>query len=214
MARPQTDQQATRQELLEIGESLVRERGPSAITVTEIAMACGMSQSNVYRYFPNKESLFEALAERWFSELNAIMEEVVASDLEPREKLYQFFARRVELKRARYDEDPDYFESCMTLGAEHRDVVMSYVDLADHYMATILSEAVANGDFRGFSLDHLVTVTNLMVAPFCDPNLLIKYRGTTPGNLRIVIDALFDGVERSEAQADDSDISPPLKLAS
>lgn len=210
MARPQTDHDAMREQILECAEQLVRERGPVSPTVTDIAAACGMSQSNVYRFFPNKEALFEAFAERWFQELNDIMEEVVESDLAPREKLYQFFARRLVVKQARYAEDPDYFDSCMALGEEHHDVVISYVDLADHYMAVILSEAISAGEFPGMSIDRMMSLVNLMLAPFCDPVLMIRYKGATPENLRIIIDAIFDGLAEEAAERQ----REPLKLAS
>ncbi len=212
MARPQVDHEAVREQLLEHAEQLVRERGPVAITVTEIATAAGMSQSNVYRFFPNKDSLFEALAERWFRDFNAIMEEVVESDLSPREKLYEFFARRVALKRQRYEEDPDYFDSCMILGDEYRDVVMGYVDLADHYMAVILSEAIGAGEFDGMTIDELMAPVNLMVAPFINPKLIEQYRtSATLENLRRVIDTIFDGLGK---QGSRDQASPALKLAS
>ena len=125
-----------------------------------------MSQSNVYRFFPNKEALFEASIERWFQPFNEMMEQVVESDLPPREKLYQFFARRFAEKRRRYEEDQDYFMACMALGDEHKEVVMSYVDLADHYMATILAEAISDGEFSGMTIDGLMSPVNMMLAPY------------------------------------------------
>lgn len=214
MARPQTDHEATTELLLAAAEQLIRERGPVSPSVTDIANACGMSQSNVYRFFPSKEALFEAFAERWFSEFTTIMEEVVDSDLPPREKLYQFFARRFTAKRERYAEDPAFFMACMTLGDEHRDVVMSHVDLADHYMATILAEAITEGEFPGMTIDGLMAPVNLMLAPFCDPKLIPQYEGSaTVDSLRIVINTLFNGL--SARSADKPLIAgSPLKLAS
>ncbi len=79
MARPQIDHDEMREQILQCAEDMVRERGPVTPTVTEIAAACGMSQSNVYRFFESKEALFEATVERWFREFNEIMEEVVES---------------------------------------------------------------------------------------------------------------------------------------
>lgn len=214
MPRPQTDHDAMAEQLLEAAEQLIRDRGPVAPSITDIANACGMSQSNVYRFFPNKEALFEASVERWFRPFNEIMEEVVASDLAPREKLYQFFARRFAAKQARYAEDPAYFTACLALGEEHKEVVMSYVDLADHYMATILAEAISDGEFPGMTIDELMSPVNLMLAPFCDPKLIPQYEGTaTAERLRLIIDAIFDGLavrgyDKAEAE------EPALKLAS
>lgn len=214
MARPQTDHEATAELLLATAEQLIRERGPVSPSVTEIANACGMSQSNVYRFFPNKEALFEAFAERWFRELNEMMENVVESDLPPREKLYQFFAQRFVVKRARYEEDPDYFFACMALGDEHRDVVMSYVDLADHYMATILAEAISDGEFPGMTIDGLMSPINLMLAPFCDPKLIPQYEhSATVENLRVAINTLFNGLSAKSVEKPEA-AGTPLKLAS
>ncbi|QLC22980.1 TetR/AcrR family transcriptional regulator [Parasphingopyxis sp. CP4] len=213
MARPQSDHEAITEQLLETAEQLIRERGPVTPTITEIANACGMSQSNVYRFFPNKEALFEASIERWFQPLNDMMEEVVESDLPPREKLYQFFARRFAEKRRRYEEDQDYFLACMALGEEHKDVVMSYVDLADHYMATILAEAISDGEFAGMTIDGLMSPVNTMLAPYCDPSLIPRYDSANMENLRIAINTLFNGLNAKCAEAPTSS-GTPLKLAS
>ncbi len=66
MARPQTDIEAGRQELLDIAEELVRKRGGVELSMTELAAAAGMSPANLYRFFENKEALLEAAAGRWF----------------------------------------------------------------------------------------------------------------------------------------------------
>lgn len=213
MARPQTDHEATAEKLLEAASQLIRERGPIAPSVTEIANACGMSQSNVYRFFPSKEALLEASVERWFRPFNLIMEEVVESDLPPREKLYQFFARRFAEKRNRYEDDPEYFMACMALGDEYRDVIMSYVDLADHYMATILAEAISDGEFRGMTIDELISPVNLMIAPFLDPKLIPQYESATMDSLRIAVNTLFNGLSAKCAEKPEMS-GTPLKMAS
>ncbi|MGP1282824.1 MAG: TetR/AcrR family transcriptional regulator [Parasphingopyxis sp.] len=213
MARPQTDHEAAAEQLLEAAEQLIRERGPVIPSITDIANACGMSQSNVYRFFPNKEALWEASVERWFRPFNEMMDEVVESDLPPREKLYQFFARRFAEKRRRYEDDRDYFLACMALGEEHPEVVMSYVDLADHYMATILAEAISEGEFPGMTIDGLMSPVNLMLAPFCDPGLIPHYDSANMENLRIAVNTLFNGLSAKCADAPEAS-GTPLKLAS
>lgn len=210
MSRPLNDHEAIRQQLMDAAEDMVRARGAINLSLTEVAAACGMSQSSFYRYFPSKEAFFEAIAGRWFEELNQIMEDVVASDLPPREKLFQFFARRVAVKRARFEADPNLFRANMDLGEEHWEVIRGYVDLADHYMAVVLGEAMSEGFFVGYDLDHVVAITNLMVQPFCNPFVMMDMmRTATPDNLRIVINTLFDGLGAQQtAAADTANISP------
>ena len=209
MSRPLNDHEAIRIQLMEAAEEMVRTRGAINLSLTEVAAACGMSQSSFYRYFASKEAFFEAIAGRWFEELNQIMEDVVASDLPPREKLFEFFARRVAVKRARFEADPNLFRANMDLGEEHWEVIRGYVDLADHYMAVILGEAMAEGYFPGYDLDHVVSLTNLMLQPFCNPFVMMDMiRTATPDNLRIVINTLFDGLGNAQAIVDAKNVTP------
>jgi AcrR family transcriptional regulator len=215
MSRPLNDHEAIRQQLITTAEEMVRSRGAINLSLTEVAAACGMSQSSFYRYFPSKEAFFEAIAGRWFEELNLIMEDVVASDLPPREKLYEFFARRVAVKRARFEADPNLFRANMDLGEEHWEVIRGYVDLADHYMAMILGEAMAEGYFPGYDLDHVVSLTNLMVQPFCNPFVMMDMiRTATPDNLRIVINTLFDGLGAEQMAMPPAENVTPLRAIS
>ena len=209
MSRPLNDHEAIRQQLMDAAEEMVRTRGAINLSLTEVTAACGMSQSSFYRYFASKEAFFEAIAGRWFEELNQIMEDVVASDLPPREKLFEFFARRVAVKRARFEADPNLFRANMDLGEEHWEVIRGYVDLADHYMAVILGEAMAEGYFPGYDLDHVVSLTNLVMQPFCNPFVMIDMiRIATPDNLRIVINTLFDGLGTAQAITDAENVTP------
>jgi AcrR family transcriptional regulator len=210
MARPQTDIEAGRNALIEVADRVIRERGAVDFTIADLAKEAGMSQSNVYRFFENKEALAEAMAGRWFAELIDVIEEVVALDLDPRKKLYEFFARRLALKRARFAEDPDLFASYMELGDQHFEVVRGYVDLADHYMAMIVGEAVEAGYFPGLSIDQAMTVINIMVQPFCNPQLLMYWtHAADQGRLEIVINAIFDGVRANQTIAE----KPRLSIA-
>lgn len=195
MARPLVDREATAEQLLEAAEDLIRERGAFPISVTDIAAACGMSQSNVYRFFPSKEALFEAIAERWFREICDGMEAVVDSDLPPRDKMFAFFARRLAIKRERFAADPALFRSYLALGEEHHEVVSTYLDLATHYLYVIVNEAIAEGAFPGKAIDEVVETVCLMTMPFCHPNIIIEHLAqASPENLRIVIDVIFAGL--------------------
>jgi TetR/AcrR family transcriptional regulator, repressor of the ameABC operon len=201
MARPQTDIEAGRKLLIEKAEDVIRERGAVDIAMGELAAAAGMSPSNVYRFFESKEDLHAAIAESWFADKVRIMEEAVASDLSARYKMYVFFQRRFALMIARHEEDPEQFKSYCELGRQYFDVVRGYVDLADHYLAVIVAEAMEQGYFSELSIDHAVSLINLMVQPFCNPNLIFELANRpTDEKLGQIIDAIFSGLSATAAQ--------------
>lgn len=197
MARPQTDIEAGRQELLDIAEELVRKRGGVDLSMTELAAAAGMSPANLYRFFENKEALLEAAAGRWFAPKIAIMEEVIAAELPSREKMYQFFARRFVLMRDQFREDPDMFKSYLELGDQHFEVVKGYVDLGDHYLSEIVVQAMDEGYLPDLSIDDAVSLINQMVQVYCNPEALLylDYK-LSEQKLGRIVDTIFIGLGR------------------
>ena len=195
MARPQTDIEAGREHLIDIATAMIEERGNTALTMTELAARAGMSAANLYRYFESKEAVIEAIAGRWFAPKVAIMEEVVASDLPPRRKMYEFYARRFALVRAMWERDPVLFQTYCDVGEEHFELVRSYVDLGDHHLGEIVAEAMAEGHFAGLEIDDAISLINQMVAPYVNIGLMAMIMPKlTEEKLARIVDAVFDGL--------------------
>ncbi|MDT9013760.1 MAG: hypothetical protein RL671_1757 [Pseudomonadota bacterium] len=202
MPRPQTDIQAGREQLLDIATAMIEERGNTALTMTELAALAGMSPANLYRYFENKEAVIEAIAGRWFAPKVAIMEEVIASDLPPRRKLFEFYARRFALIRAMWERDQVLFQTYCDVGEEHFDVVRSYVDLGDHYLGQIVAEAMAEGYFAGLEIDETISLINQMVAAYVNISLMaLVMPRLSEDKLARIIDAIFDGLSATDRGA-------------
>ena len=196
MARPQTDIEAGRVQLMDVVDDLIRKRGATDVSMTELAAAAGMSPSNLYRFFENKEALLEAVAEKWFAEKIQIMEEVVALDISARDKMYAFFARRFAVMIAQYKAEPDLYKSYMEIGQQYFDVVRGYVDLGDHYLSIIVAQAMDQGYFGTLSIDECVSLINQMVQPYCNPEAIVLI-GTVKLNmakLSHIIDTIFIGL--------------------
>jgi len=202
MARPQNDIETGRARLVEVACALIEERGGQALTMQEIAVRAGMSSANVLRYFEDKDALLEAVAEFWFSPKVAIMEEVVGSDLPPRRKMYEFFARRFTMMRDAYRADPVAHEMYIELGNDHFETVRSYVDLADHYLGVLVGEAMADGHFAGLEIDETISLINQMVNPYCNIGLMkVIMDRLSEEKLARIIDAIFDGLSAQDRGA-------------
>jgi AcrR family transcriptional regulator len=201
MARPQTDIEAGRLQLMEVVDDLVRSRGAADISMTELAASAGMSPSNLYRFFENKEALLEAVAEKWFADKIRIMEEVVNLDMPAREKMFAFFARRFAVMVAQYEAEPELYTSYLEIGNLYFEVVRGYVDLGDHYLSMIVADSMEEGYFEGLSIDEGVSLINQMVQPYVNPEAIIKI-GTNKLNERklgIIVDAIFVGLGKAVA---------------
>lgn len=195
MARPQTDIEAGREQLIDIVMALIEERGNASFTVTELAARAGMSAANLYRYFDNREAVIEAVAERWFRPKVAMMEEVVRSDLPPRRKMFEFYARRFAHIKEMWERDPVAFATYCELGDEHFELIRGYIDLGDHYLGEIIGEAMADGAFPGLEIDEAISLINQMTSCYTNIGVMqFLMPKLSEDKLARIVDALFDGL--------------------
>src|SRR5687767_7544667 len=59
----------TRARIMETAETLFRRMGYAKTTVADIASELGMSPANIYRFFPSKTAIVQAMCQRCLSEL-------------------------------------------------------------------------------------------------------------------------------------------------
>jgi AcrR family transcriptional regulator len=64
--------------ILEAAEEALRRYGPTKANVVDVARALGVSHGSVYRHFPSKAALRDAVTERWLSEISQPLEAVAA----------------------------------------------------------------------------------------------------------------------------------------
>ena len=63
-ARRQREKEARREAILEAAEARLREVGPRVLTMDEVAQLAELSKGALYLYFPSKDALLAAVAER------------------------------------------------------------------------------------------------------------------------------------------------------
>lgn len=194
MVLTQEARDAERERIAQMVLDLVKERGaeiPYAIAISE----SGLSRGRFDQLFEDYDDLFDAVAKRWLEPHMGAMEDVLANDLPPNRKLYEFFRRRFVISRERFRNDPEFFTILCEMGAANFERVRSYVDLADHYQCEIIAEAQAEGHFAGLEIDEALSLINQMVSNYTLPDALI-YLGDklTEEKLARIIDTIFIGL--------------------
>lgn len=173
---------------------LVKERGaeiPHSVAINE----SGLARARFEQIFEDYDDLFDAIAQLWLRPHMEAMEEVLASDIPPPRKLYEFIRRRFVINKERFHQDPEFFTNLCEMGAANMEKVRSYVDLADHYMCEIIVEAQAEGYFSGLTIDESLSLINQMVSNYTLPDVII-YIGDklTEEKLARIIDTIFIGL--------------------
>jgi AcrR family transcriptional regulator len=71
--------------VLDAADQVLAEQGADAFTTTRIAQAAGIPVGSVYRYFPDKEAIVEALAVRYWSDFEDLV--AAAADIDEQRPL-------------------------------------------------------------------------------------------------------------------------------
>ncbi|MEM9085582.1 MAG: hypothetical protein AAGB23_06635 [Pseudomonadota bacterium] len=183
-----------RERIAQLVLDLVKERGTEVSYQAALAES-GLSRSRFEQLFADYDELFDAIAQIWLAPHMVVMEEVLASDLPPPRKMYEFFRRRFVISRDRFREDPEYYIMISEMGAANFEKVRSYVDLADHYLAEVIVQAQADGYFAGLEIDEALSLINQMITSYSMPDAII-YLGDklTEEKLARIIDTIFAGL--------------------
>jgi AcrR family transcriptional regulator len=77
-APQQPRSQAKISQAVDAADRLLARDGANAVTTTRVAAEAGIAVGTIYRYFPDKEALFDALAARCLTNFESLMDALVA----------------------------------------------------------------------------------------------------------------------------------------
>jgi len=138
----------TKARILEEAERLFRVYGYSKTTVADIADACGMSPSNVYRFFASKAAINEAICERIIATLESRLFTIVRLPRPASERLKLFIQ---ELHRYTVEMllDEKKVHDMVTAAIEEQwGTIVAHLDRTTALIAEILKDGMQAGEFR------------------------------------------------------------------
>lgn len=138
----------TPERILEATEDVLRRFGLAKATVVDVARALDVSHGSVYRHFPSKASLRDAVAKRWLDRANEPLCKLAASSGPAPERLEKWLRTMFAIKQKKVCDDPEMFATYLALAQDAREVVEAYKDKQVDLVAKILSDGVAQGVFE------------------------------------------------------------------
>jgi AcrR family transcriptional regulator len=135
----------TRERILEAAEEVLRRYGPAKANVVDVARALGVSHGTVYRHFPSKAALRDAVTERWLESISEPLEAIAAGKGTAPQRLERWLDRLVQTKRRKALEDPELFATYIELAADAREVVRAHVERLIDQLDRIIADGAAHG---------------------------------------------------------------------
>ncbi|MFH9348865.1 TetR family transcriptional regulator [Kitasatospora sp. NPDC017646] len=164
-----TDTALTAEQILIAAEEVLRRFGPAKATVVDVARELGVSHSSVYRHFPSKAALREAVTQRWLDQAHFELKAVMNNAGSATERLERWLTTLFAAKRKKALDDPELFATYMVLVEENSSTVDAHIDTLVRQIAEIFQDGV---DAKEFKLAHILTTARAVfdaTAPFHDP---------------------------------------------
>ena len=133
----------TADRILEAAEEVLRRYGPAKANVVDVARALGVSHGSVYRHFPSKAALRDAVTERWLAEISGPLETVATGKGSAPARLRRWLDLLVSSKRRKALDDPELFATYVELAAEAREIVGAHVVTLLGQLERIIADGVA-----------------------------------------------------------------------
>ena len=141
------DAPLTPERILETSEHVLRRYGPAKATVVDVARELGVSHGSVYRHFPSKAALRDAVAERWLAAVSEPLAEIANEDGPAAKRLRRWLDLLVSSKQDRARDDPELFATYVEIAGQSRQVITEHVDGLVAQLARIIADGIEQGVF-------------------------------------------------------------------
>jgi AcrR family transcriptional regulator len=173
-AVPKTKPDDTRERIMETAETLFRRLGYAKTAVADIASELSMSPANVYRFFPSKTAIVQAICQRCLGEVNERAWVIARSRAPAAERLEQLELEIFAYHKENLLEEQRVNDIVLVAMEESWDAIMAHKEVIRTAIELILRDGVEAGEFD--RIDPRETSALIMKAfiGFCHPMLIAQ----------------------------------------
>jgi AcrR family transcriptional regulator len=162
----------TRARIVETARLHLRRYGEDRMTIIGIARALGMSHANVYRYFPSKPAIIEAVLDRWLSRVESLIGEIALRNGSAAERIEAVVIEIHRRRRAKFKQEPEFFESFRRVIVSRSHAVARRQEKIKAMFAQMISEGIEVGEFRPVDPEEAATLLDDATAFFLHPAVM------------------------------------------
>lgn len=157
MARAPTPE-PTESRILRIAAEHIRRHGLERTTVVGVAAEAGMSHANVYRYFPSKDSLIEALTDHWLKPIETGLHDIGDGPDPADDKLERILSALYRAYRNKAEVDPNLFAIFAEAADAGRATARRHRARLQAEIQRVVEEGMAGGVFRAGDVRRAVAL--------------------------------------------------------
>jgi AcrR family transcriptional regulator len=171
----QTKPDDTRARIMEAAEGLFRTLGFHKTAVADIAAALKMSPANVYRFFPSKNAIVEAICQRCLRELEERAWAVARSRGSAAERIERLVLETIAYHRENHLSDQRVNDMVLAAIELSWDAIRAHKEHMRMVMEAVLREGIETGEFDRIDPQETSRLMMISLIHFCHPMLVADY---------------------------------------
>jgi len=164
----------TRARIMETAEALFRRLGFAKTAVADIASELGMSPANVYRFFPSKSAIVQAICQRCLSELESKVWSVARARGPASERLQRLVLETLAYHKDNLLEEQKVNDMVLVAMEENWDAIKAHKEVHRTAIELILRDGIEVGEFEPVDARETSMIVMRALAAFCHPVLLAQ----------------------------------------
>jgi AcrR family transcriptional regulator len=164
----------TRSRIVETADALFRRLGFAKTAVADIAAELKMSPANVYRFFPSKNAIVEAICQRCLGELDAKAWAVARSPGSAAERIERLFLEILAYHKENLLTDQRVNDLVMVAMEHSWDAIRAHKEAIRMVVEKILREGIEAGEFEPVDPAQTAGLMMRSMVHFCHPVLLAQ----------------------------------------
>ncbi len=162
----------TRERIVTVAEEHFRRVGYAKTAVADIAAALGMSPANVYRFFPSKSAINDAIYSRMMVAVDTKMLEIISQPLAAPEKLRLFLLTLHQWNKSMLTHEHRIHDMVEVAMAENWPAIEAHCKSIVGFFGRIIEEGVASGQFRTVNVPEFAQTAFDASAKVIHPTLI------------------------------------------
>jgi len=164
--------EATRNAIVEVAERLFRSLGYQKTAVADIARELGMSPANIYRFFPSKAAINEAIAARILDGLETLAWDIARGPGTPAERLRNLFRALQAQTMALFFDEKKMHDMVAAAMEENWPVIDHYVRTIETAIRHIVMDGQADGSFAKSDPEATAKLVHATMIGFLHPRVI------------------------------------------
>jgi AcrR family transcriptional regulator len=177
--RARLSPEETRLRIMEVAEEHFRRIGYAKTAVADIATALGMSPANVYRYFPSKSAIKDAICHRLLDQEHAMIEEIIASPEPAATRLERIILGINSYNRAQFVKEKRLHDMVEVAMAENWEAMQAHCEKIKGYYSTVIAHGIASGEFAALDPATAGETVFTLCTGLCHPTIIAQNNGET-----------------------------------